>query len=54
MAEPMAGEIKGVREEAVFLELRAKKTFVRSYVEPAAPSSVAYPYYGDAKQSDFH
>jgi hypothetical protein len=25
MAEPMAGEIKGVREEAVFLELRAPK-----------------------------
>jgi hypothetical protein len=25
MVEPMAGEIKGVREEAVFLELRAPK-----------------------------
>jgi hypothetical protein len=25
MVEPMAGESKGVREEAVFLEVRAKK-----------------------------
>jgi hypothetical protein len=30
MAEPMAGEIKGAREEAVFLEVRAQKSFVRS------------------------